>query len=198
MDTGKWLSKSILCWLDYESTGVDFEDGSMLPIEIGLRLTDTRLGQLCPGYGKYIRWDALLGSRSWAEFSESADIAAGIHHIPFRVVREFGTHPTVVAREVRELVEKHTPEDGRCILISDNIQFEWKLTEMLMKQLPDNPWPFHYCGWDTSVLQLVPGLGFEDPPDPPHSALGDITELLDAVQRAFVRQARTINKAGAA
>jgi oligoribonuclease (3'-5' exoribonuclease) len=194
-DQKEWLDKSILCWIDYETTGVNLQDPKVVPIEVGFLLTDM---QMCPlgdapgyeykvnGFSSLIDW-GFGNLETWKDWSEDALSAFPIHKITHAQIANEGLTPISVAEQMYTMIVDHTPEDGRCILISDNIQFEWQLTKQLMAQLPFDPaeWPFHYCGWDTSVLQLVPGLGFEDPPNPPHRAFDDARGLWIAARKAL-------------
>jgi hypothetical protein len=187
-DQQEWIDDSVLCWIDYETTGIDLQDPGVVPIEIGFMLTDMELTPLnleWSGFSSLIDWgfkDIVV----WDEYSPSALSAFPYHKLPPAQVVSDGLQPSAVAARMVELVKGATPEGARCILISDNIQFEWQLTKKLLAEHPTDPkvWPFHYCGWDTSVLQLVPDLGFVDPPDPPHRALPDTMGLWRAVQHA--------------
>ena len=69
------------------------------------------------------------------------------------------------------------------VLVSDNVQFEWAFTRRLV-ELAKQPWPFHYCGWDTSLLLEASGVG---DPKPAHRALADAGLLHRAIVRALER-----------
>lgn len=147
-----------------------------------------------------------IGSGQWPE--EWAD-AERFHHITVQEYLDgchacanmdnrgqIPPHKVVVERIAKhiECVANHLSrkqEDLRYILISDNIQFEWQLLRAIydggrrydadseLVGWPEDHWPFHYCGWDTSVL--LEWLGDGDPENPEHRALSDARGLHKAV-----------------
>lgn len=92
-------------------------------------------------------------------------------------------------KAVKLLPEKE--QKKKKIIVSDNIQFEYILMERLYKEFSvnkseernNNDWPFHYCGWDTSLLLELTGVG--DPNGVPHSAMGDVSILHTHLVRAL-------------
>lgn len=184
-----WMAKSRLCWLDYETTGVDLADPKVVPIELGYVITDIDLHPIDED-NLLINW-GFDGIGQWSDYSDSAEYAYSVHKIGLEELCIHGTTPEDAAYCLHHASAYNKPEDGRMILISDNIQFEWNLTKQLMAKFwpvdspMSPPWPFHYCGWDTSVLQLVKEIEFNDPPNPPHRALPDVKLLLDTVRKAL-------------
>jgi oligoribonuclease (3'-5' exoribonuclease) len=186
-----WLDNSILCWLDYETTGVDLDKHTTYPIELGYVFTDTHFNTLMipnttvSERSMLINW-GFERFASWSDFSDDSVSAFGVHKIGIGEVQDKGVKPAEAALTMYQDATLITPPEGRCILVSDNIQFEWTLTKHIMATLPAHKWPFHYCGWDTSILSLVPGLFFEDPKNTPHRALPDVHGLLNTVRKCLV------------
>ena len=173
-----WLGQTRLAWIDYETTGI--QDVGDLPIEVGIIITDCAMNRL-DSYTSLINWPTFEPMACWPPAWHGA---YAIHGISVGEVKREGRRAVTVAQDVYNLAEKHRPTDGRVVLVSDNVQFEWKYTKLLLEQLRDDrPWPFHYCGWDTSILGIVPGLNFVDPVMPAHRAMSDAEGMLDAVQQ---------------
>lgn len=178
----EWKKDSMLCWIDYETTGVDIESYGVLPIEIGVLFTNMELEPIEGAFTSLINWD-FEELNSWEDLCDDAVSAFPFHKITPQEIVARGVGPEKVAAHFVKIVEM-LKGNGKCILISDNIQFEWQFTKMLLEAHPDGEghWPFHYCGWDTSILALVPNLGFEDPPNPPHRAMQDTIDLWRTVR----------------
>jgi len=193
-----------LCIIDYETTGVDTEND--MPIEVAFVITDLSLN-VEDEYETCILWPEveLLASHTrlpagspksevGGGWKDGAAIAHNYHGIDFDELEEFGQPAGVVAWVMSQMIKLHMAElnedaeegvTNKIILISDNIQFEWAFTKRLLGINPSyTPWPFHYCGWDTSILELVGGLGFKDPADPEHRAMGDVMGLLAELKKA--------------
>lgn len=178
----EWKQNSILCWIDYETTGITIEDNTVVPIEVGFMFSDMDLKPLnldgVQGFTTLIDW-GFDGIKDWSEWGEEAVEAFPYHKLTPQAIVEQGMLADHAAVKMLDVVRRMTPEGGRCVMISDNIQFEWQFTKLLLEAHPAEPdaWPFHYCGWDTSVLQLVHEIQFRDPPDPPHRAMQDVIDL---------------------
>jgi oligoribonuclease (3'-5' exoribonuclease) len=178
-----WMENTTLCWLDYETTGV--QEVGDFPIEVGLIMTDIHLTRL-ESYQSLINWPAFQDYQTWPPVWEGA---YPIHGIRIQELRQDGAPPDVVASQMLTIARRYKDtDDQRVVLISDNIQFEWRNTRQLMNQLQGAPWPYHYCGWDTSVLSLVPDINFQDPPHPQHRAMSDTIGMLTAVRKALGKE----------
>jgi len=164
---------------DYETTGLAEDD---VPIEVGLVLCDSK-------WRKLESYDALIDS----EFARSLPAdrwegAFAVHGISQKEVRSYGSTPRAVAEGVVWLAKEWRPADGRLILLSDNIQFEWINTAWLLHHVHLRVSDcFHYCGWDTSILSLY--TSFRDPENPPHRALPDALGLVHALRRVALDSA---------
>jgi oligoribonuclease (3'-5' exoribonuclease) len=178
-------NKDRLFWIDYETTGIDMQDLDTVPIQVGVIVTDTKLNEL-DRYESLIWFDEFNDYETWEEYSKAATLAFQIHGIYTKTCLEEGKSAAIVAKDLIDLATKHKVDGGRIILVSDNIQFEWQLTDILLREMVEHDWPWHYCGWDTSILELVPELNFRDPEDPPHSALQDVEGLLKAARDAGI------------
>lgn len=84
-----------------------------------------------------------------------------------------------VASDLHTLALKHTIGKNKPVLVSDNAQFEYAFTKVL---LGEYAWPFHYCVWDTSLFLEATGVG---DPVPAHRALRDAGLLHAAILRAL-------------
>ena len=159
--------------IDYETTGVGADD---VPIEIGLVVCDSHWNELQT-------YEALIHS-DYAESltPEQWGGAFQFHKISQAVVRRAGFSPQYVADSLAHLARQWKPDNGRVILLSDNIQFEWRHTSWLLHHIgltvPDC---FHYCGWDTSVLSLF--TSFRDPDNTLHRGLSDARGLVAELRR---------------
>jgi len=170
----------LLVFCDYETTGVPAADH--FPIEIGVIATDNRLHELFE-FEDMILWHDLTqtiesGEEVWKEPYQKA---FEFHQItPSEYFRK-SRHGLAVVRELMSRLRDIDPDHNKkWILISDNIQFEYQLTKKLFR-IAGKKWPFHYCGWDTSLFLDMTGIG--DPQDNPHRALADTRMLLDAVKK---------------
>lgn len=83
------------------------------------------------------------------------------------------------ASDLHRLALKHTIGKNKPVLVSDNAQFEYAFTKVL---LGEYAWPFHYCVWDTSLFLEATGVG---DPVPAHRALRDAGLLHAAILRAL-------------
>lgn len=159
--------------IDYETTGIDPTD---VPIEVGICVTDAEWDEPEP-FSRVIYSDyaSRMTEKRWSE-------AERIHGMSQDEVRRYGQRPEVVARDIVELAKSYKTGGGRLILLSDNIQFEWRHTQWLLQHIGMGVEDvFHYCGWDTSILGLF--TDFEDPQSPPHRALPDAELLVSELRR---------------
>ena len=158
----------ILALCDFETTGIDPDKDT--PIEVAILFLDHRLRILRAyesliAYGSAIRepnLDALL-----------------IHKITPTLLENEGRLPDDVAADICNIATSFRRK--RVVLCSDNIQFEWRFMSKLLGG-ENHEWPFHYCGWDTSLLLEVTGVG--DPRNVPHRAMADVGRLHEALVRA--------------
>lgn len=176
------VNKDILFIIDYETTGIEQTD---VPIEVGIMITDTDFNELD-------RMERLIFSDFAIKASkEYWNASKAFHGIPQKEVMIYGVPSGDVAAELLHKAEKWKPKEGRIILMSDNIQFEWRHTKWLLSQIGlDVPDVFHYCGWDTSSLSLF--TDFKDPKDTAHRAISDVEGLVNELRR-IARQHETEN-----
>jgi len=152
--------------IDYETTGVEKND---VPIELGVIVVDSEWNELD-------RMESLIYSDYAISMNtENWNKAKEFHGIDQEKIKHKGTF-------AGHLAKKWNPINGRLILLSDNIQFEWRHTEWLFGfidlKITDI---FHYCGWDTSILSLF--TSFQDPTGTDHRALSDVEGLLNELKR---------------
>jgi oligoribonuclease (3'-5' exoribonuclease) len=162
--------------IDYESTGVD--TARDLPIEVGIIITDADFN--CIGtFERLIQWD----DESMAKVDDPF-FANAVHKIHPDEIKQDGFGSEYVGDELVDLAEQHTTS-VKPILLSDNIQFEWLFTEVLLKTTPSKKVTdyFHYCGWDSSLFLELAGVG--DPQNPPHRALADAGILHAAILKSI-------------
>lgn len=188
--------RNIYVFCDFETTGLpDFKDNfkEVYPIEVGLIFTDENY-VIYDKYERLIRWSNLEdklkqgGGQYWPEkFNE----AYNVHKIEVLYYLLKSVNYKKVSKEIfekiniiRESCKKHLNEKVRFILISDNIQFEFRFMEMLLRDYcidEDLNWPFHYCGYDSSEFLIKTGVG---DPKPEHRALRDAALLHQHMIRA--------------
>lgn len=165
--------KDVFFIIDYETTGVGKND---VPIEVGIIVVDSEWNEL-DRMQSLIRSDYAisLSTEYWEKAKE-------FHGIEQETIKHKGVFASHVARQIHEKAKKWNPISGRVILLSDNIQFEWRHTEWLLNlidlKITDI---FHYCGWDTSLLSLF--TSFQDPSGTEHRALSDVEGLLNELRR---------------
>lgn len=152
---------------DYETTGVD--PSRDLPIEIGIIITDSEFN-LLETYDTLIKTEIDPLDESWLK-------AYAVHKIePSQLA--FGKDIKDVNTDLINLTKKYTTT-RKPIMISDNIQFEWAFTQLIM----GNPTKyFHYCGWDSSLLLEATNVG---DPIAAHRALRDAGLLHAALIKAM-------------
>lgn len=172
---------NFLFLLDYETTGLD--PNKDYPIEIGGLLLNSKL-ELLDSYESMISWPGLrVRLNHKQEWPEEYATAYKYHKItPQEYLNHFRNCDDVIL-DLQHIFNQHTHSipKARVILCSDNIQFEWNFTKRLFKDT-SHKWPFHYCGWDTSLLLEMLGVG--DPKEKPHRALADAKQLYDALIRS--------------
>jgi len=161
--------------LDYETTGVD--PNTDHPIEVGIIVADGHF-RLLETYQAFI--EVPDGIDPWAGDALGAFKVHGIFP------EEWQSHSqprAEVGSNILNLARKHTIKERRPVLVSDNIQFEWAFTKLLI-DLTGERWPFHYCGWDSSLMLEATGVG---DPKPAHRALADAGLLHAAIVAALDR-----------
>jgi len=168
--------------LDYETTGVR-DTGEDYPIEVGILVTNSDFEVLAT-YENIIGWNTDLFDTvgpliNWKEEFKIAHTYHNIH--PNEYISEQKSFKEVVT-DIQMLCARFTNETIKPILVSDNIQFEWRNTKQLFNAV-EAPWPFHYCGWDTSLLLETTPIG--DPEDVGHRALADASGLHRHIVRAL-------------
>ena len=184
-----WMKQNFYVFIDFETTGVPAE--AHYPIQVGMIVTDSMF-QVVGTYQSMIGWDDLIKEikeikpLQWPEKYKDAEQYHKISVIRYNM--EGNENPNyVVVHTIQDILNKilqnYHIEDFRIILISDNIQFEWQLLRRMFREADSAPWPFHYCGWDTSLLLNTVGVG--DPENPPHDALMDASGMHLAVVRSL-------------
>jgi len=165
--------KDVFFIIDYETTGVGKND---VPIEVGIIVTDSEWTELD-------RMESLIYSDYSIQLPPDYwDKAKEFHGIDQETIKHKGIFASRVAKKIHDLAKKWNPVCGRVILLSDNIQFEWKHTQWLFNYIDlDVTDIFHYCGWDTSLLSLF--TSFKDPSGTDHRALSDVEGLLNELRR---------------
>ena len=171
----------VLCICDFETTGVDTHTD--LPIEVGCVFVDHELKEL-GGYTALFKDGALFRFLDLRPdgpvWNEAALEGAKYHKIIFEQLVKDGVASHVAAEVISGLCDEFRPEGGMVVLCSDNVQFEWHYMKHLF-QGTGRPWPFHYCGWDTSLLFEMTGT-----PEKPmeHRALPDAYLILATIREA--------------
>lgn len=163
--------------IDYETTGIEMGD---VAIEVGVVVTDERF-RVLETFESLIRpltaHVVIAGDPTWANRSLGAH---AVHRINPKELEDAPSQ-VEVAEKVRDLARRH---GHKPVLVSDNIQFEWHHTWALLGPKDRSEWPFHYCGWDTSLLLEAAGVG---DPVPAHRALADAGLLHAAIVEALDR-----------
>lgn len=161
--------------INYETTGLGYELSE--PIEVGIIVCDHEFA-LIETYQSLINlqnWRPAADFQSWLP----AFKVHGISPSDYAAAPE----PRYVGAAINNLAVRHSKNGSRPILVSDNIQFEWHWTRKLL-ELEKFDWPFHYCGWDTSLFLEAAGVG---DPKPAHRALADAGLLHAAIVKALDR-----------
>lgn len=159
----------VLC--DFETTGVELDDVS---IEVGLLILDPQL-RIVGAYESLIRRKV--------EFNDHTLDALAVHRINY--VRAMASAPGLgeVANRIARLVAERVPRGKKAVLCSDNIQFEYRHMRDLFIEAAIE-FPFHYCGWDTSMLLEATGVG---DPKPKHRAMADVGLVYSSLVEAYRR-----------
>ena len=157
--------------IDYETTGIDYSVSQ--PIEVGILVCDHEFN-IVDSFQCLIKAE-MPGDQSWLE-------AYRIHGIKPEDLED-RLQDWEVGNCIYKLAIKYSKDKIKPILVSDNIQFEWHWTDLLIKRSSSN-WPFHYCGWDTSLLLEATGVG---DPISKHRALEDAGLLHAAIVKALDR-----------
>lgn len=159
--------------IDYETTGLDPVKDD--PIEVGIIVTDERFNAI--DTFNWLIFPRGSDTPKWGGSELYAYKVHGIHPDEFQNALQ----PCVVGEAILKLAKRHTSKQGqKPVLVSDNIQFEWAFT----KKLIPGDWPFHYCGWDSSLLLEATGVG---DPKPVHRAFADAGLLHAAILKALDR-----------
>ena len=170
--------------VDFETTGVDPDTD--YPIEIGIVVADGYMNikkfysSLIQVPDTYLQDSESPDSKTW-----KGDYlgAFNVHKITPQEIQKKGKPIETVVQEVLDLAKQYTVEKKKPILISDNIQFEYRfMINMFSKVDMKKDFPFHYCGWDSSLL--LEGTGIGDPVSA-HRALPDAMLLYTALVRAL-------------
>lgn len=168
--------------LDYETTGVDPKTD--YPIEVGVVITDSNFNVL-KTYESLIRWEEIVADQDGKEdWISRWSMAYNYHNISVKEYLEGCKHVDEVVTDLQLISAKYSMcKDGtKPILLSDNIQFEYNFTKKMFGHV-QAPWPFHYCGWDTSLLLESTSVG--DPDIVEHRALSDASGLHRHIIRAL-------------
>lgn len=149
---------------DFETTGVDPDIDQ--PIEIGGLYLDNKFNIL-KSYESLIvlpnNWYELNKTRYQDSFKYH-----GINYSDLKNGKIF----SAICNDILQIhAEINTYSDiTKFIILSDNTQFEYRFMQNIFKGA-GMKFPFHYCGWDTSLLLELLDIG--DPKDVPHRALRD-------------------------
>lgn len=170
--------KNVYFILDFETTGVDPDND--YPIEVGIVITDGYFF-IKKFYTSLIKVrDLYLDGNKWKEDYMGA---FKVHKIEPSELEQKGKPIDVVAKEILTLAQQYTVENRKPILLSDNIQFEYRFMKNLFAEANmSKDFPFHYCGWDSSILLESTGIG---DPKPVHRALQDAMLIYTSVLRAL-------------
>lgn len=187
--------KKVYIFCDFETTGLfDFKNPhkKIYPIEVGLIFTDENY-VIYDSYESLIHWPALTEEINdykgyWPK--EYLD-AYEVHRIePLEYILKSTDYIRVSKiifekiDRIKKSIQNYKNEKVRFILFSDNIQFEFRLMEQLLRDYcidVDLNWPFHYCGYDSSEFLIKTGIG---DPKPEHRALRDAALLHQHMIRA--------------
>lgn len=175
---GRPGQKFLIC--DFETTGIS-DDAD--PIEVGIIECDEWFN-IIGTYQSLIRTD-YVDNFMWKPV---AIAAYGIHKISPDIIAG-APHRYDVGLDIYKRFRSSGKD--KPILVSDNIQFEWRFMDMLIRAA-SQPWPFHYCGWDSSLL--LESVGINDP-TPVHRALQDAGLLHSCILSALDRT-RSLRKDG--
>lgn len=161
--------------IDYETTGLAPDS---VPIEVGVVVCDETFTML-ETFQSLIKPPTWLPANTWDPKELGAYRVHGIMPTDFS---EMTPPLELVGQWLHDLAKRHTSRTGqKPVLVSDNVQFEWKHTQAL---LGSRDWPFHYCGWDTSLFLEAAGVG---DPKPAHRAMADAGLLHAAILKALDR-----------
>lgn len=170
--------------IDFETTGIDTDNDC--PIEVGIVITDEHFNAtgfysslIRPWGGDDGKMHDVAGGRAW---TESALGAYRVHGITPSMLDGAPETLTVVA-QIEHNAKLATKNGRKPVLVSDNIQFEWAFLKGMF-DFTGIAWPFHYCGWDSSLLLEATGVG---DPKPAHRALADAGLLHAAIVKALDR-----------
>lgn len=184
--------KNNYCYVfcDFETTGLfDFKDPDkkVYPIEVGLIFTDENY-VIYDMYESLVSYDKITDSikRNQGRWPGYAVDAFNIHKIDPVFYTTKSKDYLSVSFDIYDKIEKLKLKYDikRFILFSDNIQFEFKLMEFLLRDFAIKKglkWPFHYCGYDSSEFLIKTGIG---DPKPEHRALRDAALLHQHMVRA--------------
>jgi len=184
--------KTLLCFCDFETTGVDHERD--FPIEIACVWVNHQLEEVARLEG-YIRPRGLVFDHMPGFFTQLPTArwlpehkeGHRFHKIDAATIQCYGRPASAVVKGIMEHNVRAlgaAPLAERIVLLSDCAVFE----HAFMRKLFDEarvPWPFHYNVWETSLLLEMTGVG--DPPteEMEHRAMADVEGLLDHVRRAY-------------
>ncbi|MFW6002381.1 MAG: hypothetical protein ACOCQD_03495, partial [archaeon] len=179
-------------WIDFETTGVFdiLSEIPVFPIDVGIIITDD-------DYNIYETYEYMI---SWKELHKKINTfndriqwpdefkdAYQYHKIEANDYLDKSVDVNIVGEDIYALAKKYTFKNAitNPVLISDNIQFEYRLMEETLKpycRTENLKWPFHYCGYDTSEFLIRTGIG--DPKNVEHNPLRDASTLLTHMVRA--------------
>jgi len=158
--------------VDFETTGLVSDED--YPIEIG-GLYLNASWEIVHTIDTLILWPQVTNATYWENQHWNASV---VHRISKLEYIEKAQIYTDVAKLV---VEKCA--GARPILMSDCIVFEWSFMQKLLKHA-NLDWPFHYCGWDTSLLFEV--LKTREP-IPPHRAFRDTCQTYKSLVESITK-----------
>ena len=179
--------KRVYAFCDFETTGLfQLSKPDPYPIEVGLIFTDENYTTITT-YQNLIGWDGLINKSCGFQWPSDYQEAYKIHGItPEEYLGKSEPFQTC-GRDIIDICESLKIGKYYPTLISDNIQFEYRLMwNLFLHRFQSNPdneeiFPFHYCGFDTSEFLIRSGVG---DPKPEHRAFRDAALLQQHMIRA--------------
>lgn len=182
----------VYAFCDFETTGLfSLDQPDPYPIEVGLIFTDENYVTITT-YENLISWEKLTSeirenNYQWPDKYHSAYKVHGI--TPEEYLNEsIDFHGCAI--DILEICEDLKIGKYYPTLISDNIQFEYRLMWFLflnrfkLTKHKELTFPFHYCGFDSSEILIRSGVG---DPKPEHRAFRDAALLHQHMIRAVER-----------
>lgn len=168
---------------DFETTGINADVD--YPIELGGIFTNSEF-IIQDTVDSLIHYPEMFKRylETGKDWDEEFQPAYKVHKISVKEWLENSKNIDVICQEIIEKCNKIKKGKRNVILISDNIQFEFNFMKRLFRDTK-KIFPFHYCGWDTSLFLELTGIG--DPKNVKHRAFDDAAGLYQHIIRAKER-----------